>query len=214
MGRVSTDMEVKDLHRLAGQGDLIAYFGYGSLVNPKTHRTNVVRHVRARLHGFARKWQARPEDVEFPVALLSSYPTESQDTVDGLLIFDSVESLPSLDEREAEYDRLELSPDRLSMPDSAVLPDCPIYVYTGRAPYTPEKEHFILQSYLDAVLQGYLHLYGEDGARNFVARTAAFDTKLLLDRHEPHYSRSVELSSGEMALIDEMTGFMNRTTAK
>lgn len=198
------------MDRLAGEGDLIAYFGYGSLVNANTHRTNVLHYERAQIRGFARTWQARPDQAELPIALLSSAPSTANDILEGLLVFDRAENLPALDAREAGYDRLDLTPEDLALVSGGAIPDCPLYVYSGRKPFAPENEHFILQSYLDAVLQGYLHQYGEQGARGFIERTAAFDTALMTDRNEPHYPRSVKLSFDEVSLIDELTGFMKR----
>lgn len=209
----SIEMQANELERLAGEGGLIAYFGYGSLVNPKTHRTNVLHFERAQLRGFARRWQARPDPADLPIALLSSAPSTVDDELDGLLVFDRAENLPALDDREAGYDRLDLSPNDLVLRSGGALPNCPLYVYSGRAPFAPDSEHFILQSYLDAVLQGYLHQYGEHGARNFVERTADFDTALITDRNEPHYPRSVELSADEIIHFDALTSFMKRTSA-
>ncbi|KAG1668272.1 Phospho-2-dehydro-3-deoxyheptonate aldolase 1, chloroplastic [Nymphon striatum] len=132
-----------------------------------------------------------------PIALLSSAPSTPDDVLEGLLVFDYIENLPSLDEREAGYDRLTLSRNDLTFLDTMELPDCPLYVFSGRVPYKPDQEHYILQSYLDAVLQGYLHQYGEAGVMNFIARTKAFDTPLYLDRDNPLYPRSVALSDQE-----------------
>ena len=47
------------IEALAREGALIAYFGYGSLVNRATLRTNVVGAGRARLKGWRREWQGR-----------------------------------------------------------------------------------------------------------------------------------------------------------
>ena len=213
MAPVSIDMDLDELKQLANEGGLIAYFGYGSLVNPHTHRTNVLHYERAQLSGFARTWQARPDQADLPIALLSSSPSKPEDELDGLLVFDRIENLPALDEREAGYDRLELSSNSLALAGGRDLPECPLYVYSGRPPLAPEREHFILQSYLDAVLQGYLHQYGEQGAFRFMTRTAAFDTTLLADRKEPHYPRAVNLAAEEITLIDGLTKLMKRTSA-
>lgn len=200
----------EDIHRLAEEGALIAYFGYGSLVNPNTHRTNIVHYERAQLRGFARSWQARPDASDMPIALLSASSSQPTSVLDGLLVFDYSENLTSLDEREAGYDRLQLTSDQLSLAGDGKLPNCPLYVYSARVPFAPNQPHSILQSYLDAVLQGYLHQYGEDGARNFIERTARFETPLLEDRDAPHYPRAVKLSADEAAFIDALTGFMTR----
>lgn len=205
-------MQSDELAELAKEGGLIAYFGYGSLVNPATHRTNVLHYERARLRGFSRQWQGRPDSADQPIALLSSAPSNADDLLDGLLVFDRLENLTALDEREAGYDRLDVQRSDMFLVNGNVLPDCPLYVYSGRKPASPDKEHFILQSYLDAVLQGYLHQYGIEGARNFIVRTSAFDTKLLTDRDSPRYPRAVELSHEEAAHIDALTDFMKHAS--
>ncbi|MEK1890750.1 MAG: gamma-glutamylcyclotransferase, partial [Phyllobacterium sp.] len=56
---------------LAKSGRLVAYFGYGSLVNRQTLRTEIVDAVPARLHGWRRLWRPRPDMPGFPAALLS-----------------------------------------------------------------------------------------------------------------------------------------------
>ncbi len=192
---------------MAARGEIVAYFGYGSLVNPATHRTATVHCERAHLRGYRRAWQERPDEAEHPIALLTAAP-EPDEAIElsGLIVFDRAENLPAVDEREAGYDRLALAPDRLRLdrPDAA-LPDMPIYVYRARAPARPETVHHILQSYLDAVLQGYLHQFGPEGARAFVRHTARFDTPVLRDRDEPLYPRAVRLSGDERGFIDALT---------
>lgn len=201
-------MEWETLVERAGDGDLIAYFGYGSLVNPATHRTNVLHYERAQLRGFTRTWQERPDESDEPIALLSSAPSSREDLLDGLLVFDFAENLPLLDEREYGYDRLNVASEDLTLHGDKVLPEMPLYVYSGRAPYNADEPHYILQSYLDAVLQGYLHQYGEEGVHNFMKRTARFDTALFTDRAVPRYPRDVILSDSEQTLFDHVTSFM------
>lgn len=196
---------------VAADGEVIAYFGYGSLVNPNTHRTNIIDYERATLSGFRRTWQARPDDGDYPIALLSSSPGIDDDVLDGLLIYDLKENLGLLDEREAGYDRIEVAPNQVEVTGGQIPRDCPIYVYCGRAPFDPKRQHYILQSYLDAVLQGYLHQYGEVGVRGFVETTARFETPLLMDRTTPLYPRAVELGADEASLFDDLTQFMRKT---
>ena len=49
----------------------VAYFGYGSLVNRATLRTEIVDMVPARLSGWRRCWRHRPDMPGFPAALLT-----------------------------------------------------------------------------------------------------------------------------------------------
>lgn len=198
------------LQKLAANGELIAYFGYGSLVNPATHRTRSFGYANARLRGWQRRWTARPDEHVEPIALLTSSPdAPSEAWLSGLLVFDHVDSLASLDAREAGYDRRSIARDAIDV-EWGVVPDgCPIYAYEGRAPQRPDLEHVILQSYLDAVLQGYAHRYGAAAVGNFITTTAQFDMPILRDRHAPKYPRPVVLSEQERALIDEATAGLN-----
>jgi hypothetical protein len=200
-----------DMTTLEAREDIVAYFGYGSLVNAHTHRTHVVHCERAHLSGFGRRWQQRSDAARHPVSFLSAYHAElAVDELSGLLIFDHVENLPSVDQREHGYDRVRLNRSQLRLDSGgADLPDLAYYVYVARPPADGGPRHHILQSYLDAVLQGYLHQYGEHGARGFVESTAAFDTPIVRDRASPLYPRSVKLAPDELDLIDEVTADLN-----
>ena len=57
---------------------------------------------------------------------------------------------------------------------------------------------------LDAVLQGFHLLYGEEGVRRFVGETEGFETSILRDRDAPLYPRSVQLEAGEAELFDRL----------
>ncbi|MGB7431187.1 MAG: gamma-glutamylcyclotransferase family protein [Ahrensia sp.] len=198
------------LHKLAAKGELIAYFGYGSLVNPATHRTNSFGYANARLRGWQRRWTARPDEHPEPIALLTSSPDAPADAwLSGLLVFDHIDSLASLDAREAGYDRRTIAPDAIDV-EGVIVPDgCPVYAYEGRPPQKPDLEHVILQSYLDAVLQGYAHRYGAAAVGDFITTTQRFDMPILRDRTTPKYPRPVKLSDDERVLIDDATAALN-----
>lgn len=188
---------------LQSQSGLIAYFGYGSLVNRATHRTGIIHAVPARLVGWRRCWRPRPDVPGFPAALLS-IREEKGACCDGLLVFDHLENLAALDEREARYRRLALSLEDLetAMP---VPGDCPVYVYVAEPDIPPHPQPpKILQSYLDAVCQGFLHVHGEEGLRRFINETDGFDTLIHADRLEPFYPRAVSLLDQERILFDTL----------
>jgi hypothetical protein len=69
----------------------------------------------------------------------------------------------------------------------------------------------ILRSYLDAVLQGFLHVHGEEGVRRFVAETHGFDTQLHDDRTAPIYPRAVMLNEAERLLFEHLLGQISTT---
>jgi len=183
------------------EGPLVAYFGYGSLVNRATHRTRIVDAFPTRLKGWRRMWRPRPDMPGFPAALLT-VREEAGAVCDGLLVIDRAENLAAVDEREARYRRLALPEDALEV--SRPLPaDCPVFVYVAEDDVPPHPERpAILRSYLEAVLQGFLAEHGEDAVRRFMAETHGFDTPLHDDRSAPAYPRAVVLSEAEKALFD------------
>jgi hypothetical protein len=192
-----------DFETLAERRDIVAYFGYGSLVNRNTLRTNIIAAIPARLQGWRRLWRPRPDMPGFPAALLSVSREEGAG-VDGLLVFDHRDNLDAVDLREVHYDRrdIELPHIETSVP---LRLTCPIYVYEAQhdIPSHP-KPPVILQSYLDAVMQGFLVEHGEAGLRRFVADTGNFDTPIWRDRAVPSYPRAVSLSAEEAELFDQL----------
>lgn len=123
---------------------------------------------------------------------------------DGLLIVDRAENLRAVDQREARYRRFAVAAHELEM--AATLPEsCPVYVYQADADVPPHPEApKILQSYLDAVLQGFFAVHGEAGVRRFIAETHGFEMPLHGDRLTPAYPRSVTLTDGERELFDAL----------
>lgn len=196
--------QLEEMLRAAARGEVFAYFGYGSLVNRDTHRTQTYGAVRAHVRGWRRHWQGRPQHVDNPISLLSvKAEREAGHLLPGLLVFDRIENLPALDEREFNYHRRVVDPAALSVATDLAL-DLPVYIYEGKQEVAPDTDHAILQSYLDAVLQGYLYEYGREAVRSFIADTHAFDdTPVIRDRHAPRYMRSVTLREDEAAMFDE-----------
>lgn len=184
---------------------LVAYFGYGSLVNRATLRTAYIAAQPVRLAGWRRCWRPRspalPERVEPNASLLSARKV-TDSIIDGLLVFDHAENLPAVDERETGYDRVLVPPDCIQVLDGEI-PNCPIYVYeahTNSDQKDPQAP--ILHSYLDAVFQGFLKEFGKQGVRNFIGTTDGFDRAVHADRDNPIYPRSVLLSAEERAYFD------------
>jgi len=206
MAAVSTDDMIR---QLADDGKLIAYFGYGSLVNPYTHRTEIITYCRARVPGWRRAFRARPDLDPEKIAFLTSSPLTQHggSFLDGLLVFDHVDNLPALDIREAGYDRHQLGADEIET-ERDVPAGCPIYIYEGMALARPDLRHAILHSYLDAVLQGHHLIYGIDGVDRFLSTTGGLDLPVLRDRERPRYPRAISLDPAERAMIDAKTAHM------
>ena len=190
-----------DLERLAREGRVIAYFGYGSLVNKRTLRTKFLGIRRAEVLGWRRAWLPRKGQS---MALLSVRPDDGAET-QGVVVYDLADHLPSVDEREAAYHRRVVMPGHIVI-RGQVLPDVPLFIYEGK-PEEPDASQTgaaILQSYLDAVMQGFFSLYGEAGLRRFMDETEGFETAVLRDRVAPLYPRPVSLSDEESELYDRL----------
>ena len=188
----------------------VAYFGYGSLVNRATLRTDIVAIVPARLVGWRRIWRPRPDMPEFPAALLT-VRRELGSVCDGVLIVDRAENLAAVDEREARYRRVRLEAREVEISptlEGGSSTYAPAYVYEADPELPPHRDPpLILQSYLDAVMQGFLHMHGEEGLHRFLAETAGFtEIPIRPDRKKPAYPRAVTLSNTERALFDALYG--------
>jgi cation transport regulator ChaC len=187
---------------LETQDGFFGYFGYGSLVNRQTLQTDYVAARPARLCGWRRHWQARPGELAPDgqrIAMLSVHRRAGAH-IDGLLIVDRLGNLPALDQREAHYDRVLLSAD-----EAAVLAEASFetFVYVARAtPQQPDAR--LLQSYLDAVMAGFLREHGEAGLAAFLETTDGFEREIICDRSRPLYPRAVELPAALAAWFDKL----------
>ncbi|GLQ37861.1 gamma-glutamylcyclotransferase [Rhizobium albus] len=196
------------LSRLAAEGALVAYFGYGSLVNRETLRTHIVGARPARVSGWRREWQPRPDaglaaDHAVHASLLTVRPAP-ESAIDGLLVFDHVDNLAAVDLRENDYQRRHVPLETLTVFGDGVPDGCPIYIYEADPPEESPEDCPILQSYLDAVLKGFLREHGLAGLQHFIRGTANFDTPILGDRDWPIYPRAVSLSAEDRALFDRL----------
>lgn len=196
------------LSRLAAEGALVAYFGYGSLVNRETLRTHIVGARPARVSGWRREWQPRPDaglaaDRAVHASLLTVRPAPESE-IDGLLVFDHVDNLAAVDLRENDYQRRHVPLETLTVIGDGVPDGCPVYIYEADPPEESPEDCPILQSYLDAVLKGFLREHGLEGLQHFIRGTAHFDTPILGDRDWPIYPRAVSLSAEDRALFDRL----------
>ncbi len=171
------------------------FFGYGSLVNRTTHDFPMPR--RATLKGWRRAW--RHTDLR-PVAFLTAIP-DSDGEIDGLIAHVPDDDWDALDQREWAYDRIPVT-DRVTHPLSQDI-EVAVYAVPEDRHSAPTDKHPIMLSYLDVVLQGYLHEFGEDGVRRFLSTTDGWDAPVLNDRAAPKYPRHRLLSAGEIAFVDE-----------
>lgn len=171
------------------------FFGYGSLVNAATH-VYASTHP-AKLDGWRRVW--RHTDAA-PQAFLSVAP--APDTyIDGLIAEVPDADWQALDIRESGYFRSPLPTDILTHGAGPV--DVHMYQVHHDDGRAAEAMRPILLSYLDVVVQGYLEVFGEDGAHHFFNTTDGWDAPILNDRSAPNYPRSQVLSAPQTAFVDD-----------
>ena len=169
------------------------FFGYGSLVNLATHDYAMPR--PARLHGWRRVW--RHTSLR-PVAYLSVERAEGC-VIEGVVAHVPGGDWAALDAREAAYTRHDVT--EQTHHDGPGNPVAVYQVHHGHlAP--PRPDHPILLSYIDVVVQGYLRLFGHEGAEAFFATTHGWSNAIQDDRAAPVYPRSQRLTAEETAFVD------------
>ncbi|WP_422050275.1 gamma-glutamylcyclotransferase family protein [Shimia sp.] len=170
------------------------FFGYGSLVNEKTHDYEDLH--KATLQGWRRAW--RHTNLR-PIAFLTAEPDETCE-IEGIIAHVPNDDWAALDKREFAYDRVgATSAIRHAKPAEI---DIAVYHVPADQGLSPDVRHPIWLSYLDVVIQGYLRHFGEAGVARFFATTAGWDAPILNDRAAPNYPRKQDLSADETALVD------------
>ncbi|MBE9637582.1 gamma-glutamylcyclotransferase family protein [Salipiger mangrovisoli] len=170
------------------------FFGYGSLVNRRTHGFAPAH--RATASGWRRVWAQVPGR---PVSLLTVLRDPNCE-IEGLIAPVDADGWAALDLREACYDRTDALHD-VRHPEQPVE-EMAIYVVPEADRMSPDVDHPVLLSYLDVVLQGYLVEFGKEGAERFLASTANWDAPILNDRAAPQYPRAQSLTDAEQRFVD------------
>lgn len=169
------------------------FFGYGSLVNSRTHIYDPVHPARAK--GWRRAWCHTPSRQ---LAFLTAVPDPGC-SIDGLMA-PVGSDWGALDLREAAYQRLDATAQITH--DARTDAQVAIYAIADDNRNAPHSDHPVLLSYLDVVLQGYLEVFGRSGADGFVATTSGWEAPILNDRARPQYPRSQQLSDADRAYVD------------
>lgn len=170
-------------------------FGYGSLVNRATLRTE--RAGRARLNGWRRVWR---HSAKRPWAFLSAVPSKPSDWIDGLLVEISEDYWSVLDVREASFDALEVTGvqhDLLNVSSIRLY-----WVPDDKHPF-PDRPEPVLLSYIDTCAAGYFSEYGEPGVTDFIAGIDGWSVHPVHDdRFDPIYSRATASAPSLQKIVD------------
>ena len=171
------------------------FFGYGSLVNRRTHDYAEAR--RARVSGWRRAWRKSPlRDRCF----LTAVPGPD-DYVEGLIAAVPGGDWAALDEREHAYARHDVS--HAVSHDAGRALDVSIYAIPEDGHHDPGDDDPVLLSYLDVVVQGFLAEFGPGGVQHFFETTEGWHVPVLDDRARPIYARAQSLSAPERAFVDQ-----------
>jgi len=169
------------------------FFGYGSLVNLATHDYPNAR--RARLKGWRRVWQHT--DLR-AIPFLTVRPDPGCE-IDGMIAHVPNDDWAALDVRERGYDRIPATEQIVH--DVPQASEIAVYAVPGPRHVNP-SDYPILLSYVDVVMQGYLHHFGAEGVDHFIATTDGWDITILNDRDQPRYPRHQALTPEETDFID------------
>ncbi|WP_116086700.1 gamma-glutamylcyclotransferase family protein [Tropicimonas sp. IMCC34011] len=168
------------------------FFGYGSLVNAATHSYPDAR--PARLDGWRRVW--RHTSLR-PAVFLSVEEAEGS-AIHGLTADVPGADWTALDIREGAYRRHKV---RVTELPGETQIEAQVYA-VPEGDEVAGLRHPILLSYLDAVVQGFVRVFGEDGAAGFFETTAGWDIPVRDDRDAPIYPRAQLLETREREIVD------------
>ena len=179
------------------------FFGYGSLVNRGTHAFSQTR--PARLAGWKRMWR---KTALREAAFLTVVPDETTE-IEGLIAAVPGGDWAALDLRESAYARRDAAHQiTRGAPVTGTPPRVAVYAIEPGAHFAPDTQSPVLLSYLDVVVQGYLHQFGEAGVIRFFESTEGWDAPVLDDRQAPIYPRHTVLEAGERDMVDGLLADM------
>ena len=170
------------------------FFGYGSLVNRRTHDFPGAR--KACVTGWRRAWRKSPLRQR---PFLTVLPDPGSEVL-GLVAMVPGADWRALDAREHAYARRDVTEIVTHEVGRAV--EVALYALPDGAHEDPGDEHPLVLSYIDSVVQGYLREYGIDGVGHFFATTSGWHVPVLDDRDHPVYARAQRLTGGERGIVD------------
>lgn len=182
--------------------EFLAVFGYGSLVNAAT-LPNGTKSIPGKLKGYQRAWRIAGDTPIGRVCGLTAEPN-ARASIQGTMILMPIEELPELDKREWRYNRHPLEngafqPERKgeTIPGERI-----VYLVKPEHERWGDRDHPLIQSYIDCVLRGYFERWGAIGVRRFADTTKGWHVPIHNDRAEPRYRRSVRITEEEEKLFD------------
>ena len=178
-------------------------FGYGSIINNTSRAATSgavpeVAVIAKLLHpSFVRSWSFRSHTGFTALGLIRS-ENDLKEAICGVLVPVSLSSLAQFDIREVGYNRIEIDPKLIHICDgygdiaSREKVDCYrtlladgakvwVFIPEDSRALPPDKDHPILQSYVDVCVRGCLEWGGEAFARQFLLSTEGWSDYYLDD---------------------------------
>ena len=182
----------------------ITYFGYGSLVNNATlpEHTEI---TPGRLDGWVREWRIwGTNQVGRGVCSLSVAP-EAGTVIRGVAAVEPKAGLEKLEQREHKYHRVHGVGEAFRCDEKGEPGREDMFLFRSKPEHYGwgDKDHPILQSYLDCVLAGFHASWGEAGVSHFLETTRGWHIPVLADRDQPFYPRAVDLETKLAEMIDD-----------
>lgn len=172
------------------------FFGYGSLVNRRTHAYPEA--MPARVTGWRRAWRKSPG---LERCILSVVEAET-DYVEGLVAAVPGADWAALDLRERHYARHDVS----HRVRHGIGRDVNVAIYAADPAVfqPPADDDILLLSYIDVVVQGFLSEFGPEGVAHFFDSTDGWNAAVIDDRAAPVYPRHQALGAEERDTVDRM----------
>ena len=159
-------------------------FGYGSLVNAESRAASfesMTSVVAARISadfGYKRVWNYQGPGF----TALGLEKTNNAMSINGIIYSVKAEDMTVWDQRERNYDRIELPWEFVESVDWMDLPKKgKLWVYVPKVNNTASPSHPIIQSYVDICVTGFLD-YSEEFAIEFLETTGNWSMYWLNDR--------------------------------
>lgn len=172
-------------------------FGYGSLVSSSSRAATLPSQrvvVPARISadfGYLRCWCSPADSGFMAMGIRKPSSGEKPGTINGVIFPVAGDEMKDLDNRESDYDRVEIPRAQIESVSWQGLPPLgKIWIYVPKDKGTqqkvaaPSSEYPILQSYIDVVVEGGLE-FSVDFAKEIVATTADWNNYWLNDRELP-----------------------------
>ena len=169
-------------------------FGYGSIVNKDSLQITIgkvsetpIPAVMNKSAGYKRIWSCMKSKFG-TFSFLNVIKHRLPEPINGTLIRVKMSDLRKLSKREVHYQIKPISRKHFTFLNKEVPTDARIYIFSDTENKENKHECFLMQSYLDVVMEGFLN-YGKKFQDDFVRYTMTNISKnnILQDRKFPIY---------------------------